>query len=104
MKAAVVFTATGPILILTSYDSLDDPKLIRRLSAKGIRKFISYELPADLVKERYGMQYSITMGDLSQTDELRVLDYDGVRILNNFPFDELREPLYCERECTRKAA
>ncbi len=26
MKAGIFFTGTGPILILTSYDSLNDPK------------------------------------------------------------------------------
>ena len=104
MKAAVVFTGSGPILILTSCESLDDPRLLRRFNAKGIQKFISYEVPIDLVKKQYGMQYSVTMGDRGQTDELRVLDAEGIRVLNNFPFDNWREPLYCEKECIRKAA
>ena len=36
MKAGIFFTGTGPILILTSYESLVDPKLIEQLESKGI--------------------------------------------------------------------
>lgn len=50
MKAGIVFTGTGPILILTSYDSFDDPKFVEKLSAKGIKKFIARELPLEKVK------------------------------------------------------
>ena len=35
MKAGIFFTGTGPILILTSYESLDDPKLVEKLALKG---------------------------------------------------------------------
>jgi hypothetical protein len=34
MKAGIFFTGTGPILILTSYESLDDPKLVEKLAVK----------------------------------------------------------------------
>jgi hypothetical protein len=44
MKAGVFFTGTGPILILTSYESLDDPNLVEKLSAKGIKKYIVFEI------------------------------------------------------------
>jgi len=40
MNAGIFFTGTGPILILTSYESPDDPKLIEKLALKGIKKFI----------------------------------------------------------------
>lgn len=49
MKAGVVFTGTGPILILTSYDSFTDKKFVEKLTAKGIKKFIAYELPFEKV-------------------------------------------------------
>jgi len=32
MKAGIFFTGTGPILILTSYESLDDPNLVEKSS------------------------------------------------------------------------
>ena len=44
MKAGIIYTGTGPILILTSYQSFRDPKLIEKLGAKGIKKFIAREI------------------------------------------------------------
>ena len=96
MKAGIYFSGTGPILILTTYDSLTDPKLVEKLSAKGIKKFIAYEVSDEMVKERYGMQYNVIMGDLHQTDDLRVLDYDGHHIFNNFSIKELGTPVFYE--------
>ncbi|MGQ9486012.1 MAG: hypothetical protein ACUVSA_13870 [Desulfosoma sp.] len=96
MKAGIVFTGTGPILILTSYDSFDDPKFVEKLSAKGIKKFIARELPLEKVKQKYGLQYSIVRDDLHQTDDLRVLDYNGHNVFYNFSFKEMGDPIYCE--------
>ena len=96
MKAGIFFTGTGPILILTTYDSLGDTKLVEKLSAKGIKKFIAYEVSEEKVKERYGMQYNVIMGDLHQTDDLRVLDYDGHHVFNNFSIKELGDPIFYE--------
>ena len=96
MKAGIFFTGTGPILILTSYASLNDPNLVEKLSAKRLNKFIAYEVSAEKVKEKYGLKYNMIMGDLQQTDDLRVLDYDGHHIFNSFSFKELGEPIFHE--------
>jgi hypothetical protein len=104
MKAGIIFTGTGPIVVLTSCESLDDPRLIQRLNEKGIKKFIAYELPIDKVRQQYGLHYSVTLADRAQTDVLRVVDYDGERIMNNFPLDEMKVPLYCETVCQKRAA
>lgn len=96
MRAGVFFTGTGPILILTSYDSLNDPNLVEKLSSKGIKKYIAYEVSEEKVKDRYGNQYNVIMGDLSQTDDLRVLDYNGHHVFYNFSLKELGEPIYVE--------
>ena len=96
MKADIYFSGSGPILILTSYDSLTNPKLVEKLSAKGIKKFIAYEVPEDVVKEKYGNHYNVIMGDLHQNDDLRVLDYDGHHIFNEFSVVDLGEPIYYE--------
>ena len=58
MKAGIFFTGTGPILILTTYESLNDPKLAEKLTLKGIKKYIAYEIPEDLVKQRYGNHFN----------------------------------------------
>jgi hypothetical protein len=96
MKAGILFTGTGPILILTSYDAFDDPKLVEKLNVKGIKKYIAFEVSEQKVKDRYGKQFSVIMGDLSQTDDLRVLDYDGHHVFYNFSIKELGDPIYCD--------
>ncbi|MCD6271516.1 MAG: hypothetical protein J7K30_01420 [Deltaproteobacteria bacterium] len=96
MKAGVFFTGTGPILVLTSFDSLSDPNLVDRFVLKGIKKFIVYEVPIEMVKEQYGKQYDVVMGDLKQNDDLRVLDYDGHHVFYNFSFNDFGEGVKCE--------
>jgi len=44
MKAGVIFTGTGPILILTTYETFMDEKFIEKLGLKGIKKFMAYEV------------------------------------------------------------
>ena len=98
MKAGIIFTGTGPLLILTSYDSLTHPSFVNKLAAKGIRKFIGHEIPLEKVKESYGTHFSVVMGDLHETDDLRVLDYDGHRTFASFSFEEMGQPVYHEPE------
>ena len=94
MKAGIFFTGTGPILILTSYESLADLKLAEKLSFKGIKKFIAYEVSLDGLKQKYGKHFDVTMKDLKQSDDLRVLDYDGHRVLKHFDLSTLGKPIY----------
>ncbi|RLB05885.1 MAG: hypothetical protein DRG83_01500 [Deltaproteobacteria bacterium] len=96
MKAGIIFTGTGPILILTSYNSFTDPKLIEKLAAKGIKKFIAYELPVETVKKKYGNHFTVVLQDLNQEDDLRVLDYNGHNVFYNFSFDEMGNPIHHE--------
>ncbi len=96
MKAGLIFTGTGPILILTTYESFEDPKLIAKFDAKGIKKFIACDLPLEKVKARYGNHFSVVMGDLKQTDDLRVLDYNGYNVFHSFSFAEMGKPIYHE--------
>ena len=98
MKAGIIFTGMGPILILTSYDSLTNLDFVKKLSSKGIKKFIAFEVSEALVREKYGQHFNVIMGDLYQTDDLRVLDYDGHHVFNNFTFKELGAPIYHETE------
>ncbi len=96
MKAGIVFTGTGPILILTTYESFVDPNLVEKLRVKGIRKFIVSELPLEKVQSKYGNHYNVVMGDLKQSDDLRILDYNGYNVFHNFPFSEMGKPVYHE--------
>jgi hypothetical protein len=96
MKAGIFFTGSGPIVVLTSYVSLTAPNFVEKLSAKGITKFIAYEVDAEEVKKKYGRHFDVIMKDLHQSDDLRVLDYDGHRVFRNFMLEQLGRPIYHE--------
>ena len=96
MKAGIIFTGTGPILILTTYASFADAKLIEKLSLKGIKKFMAYEVPVEVVKKKYGQQFDVIMKDVKQADDLRVLDFDGHKVFYSFSFADLGEPFQHE--------
>jgi hypothetical protein len=98
MKAGIIFTGTGPILILTSFESFEDPNFVEKLSIKGIKKFIACELPVEKVKAKYGNHFQVVMGDLHQTDDLRVLDYNGHNVFYSFPFSDMEKAIYHEEE------
>lgn len=96
MKAGILFTGSGPILMMTSYKSFTEPRLIEKLKEKGMKKFICYEVPVELVKQKYGNHYDVVLGDLRQEDDLRVIDYDGSHVFQVFSFDQLGKPFYHE--------
>ena len=89
MKAALVFTGSGPILVLTTYESFTDTGFIEKLEAKGLDKFIAHEVSVDLAKKKYGQHFDVVMKDVKETDDLRVLDYNGHRAFHNFSFKDL---------------
>ena len=96
MHAALIFPGSGPILILTSHEGLDDPALLSRLALKGITKFVAFPVPLEVAKEKYGVHFDIVSQDLHETDDLRVLDFDGRRALELLPFKVLGAPIYHE--------
>ncbi len=96
MKAYMLMTAPGPIVILTSYASILDDALIKKLAERNIEKFVAYEIPIGLAEQRYGAQFSTVRGDLRGTDDFCVLDEDPYRALKLFRFNELGSPLAYE--------
>lgn len=98
MNVFILFAGSGPLVILTSHDSLTDPDLLDKLAAKGIDKFLAYAIPLPLAKERYGLHFNVVAHDLSETDDLRVLDFDGNRALRLFDFAEMTGPIIRELE------
>lgn len=96
MKAGIIITGTGPILILTNLDSIDHPNLAGKLYLKGIKKYIAYEIPLDLVKKAYGMQYNMIMRDWRQNDDLRIVDCDGHHVFNRLRLGSLANPVVHE--------
>jgi len=93
MRAYIIFSGTGPILILTTYSSLIDDRLIEKLRHKGIAKFIAYEVPIDDVRRIYGVPFEVIGSDLERTEDVRVLDFNGHHIFSRFSFAQLGEPI-----------
>ena len=93
MKAYIIFSGTGPILILTTYASLTDDRLVEKLSHKGIAKFIAYEVPIEEVRRIYGVPFEVIASDLERTEDVRVLDFNGHHIFSSFSLSQLGEPI-----------
>lgn len=92
MKVMLLLTGGGPIVIMTSLQKSTEPELLKELSAKGIEKFISYDIPIELAKERYGSHFAAVARDVHERDELRILDFNGQRAFSLFDFDDLGPP------------
>lgn len=96
IRSYLIFTGTGPILVLSTYPELSDSRLVEKLRYKGIVKFIAYEVALVAVKERYAYAYESVASDLSAVEDLRVLDFNGHQIMTNFSLAELGEPIKFE--------
>jgi len=94
IRAYLIFTGSGPILILSTYPALTDERLISKLRYKGIDKFIAYEVHLDAVRQRYEHSYETIVQDLRESpDDIRVLDFNGHQIMANFSLQALGEPI-----------
>lgn len=100
MKTFILFTGSGPLVILTSYASVTDPGLIEKLAAKGIEKFMAFEIDLNLAQQRYGRHFAVVQHDVRESDDLRILDYNGQRAFKLFRFDELSSPIFHEEDDT----
>src|SRR3954466_11425072 len=85
-RQQALVTGSGPLLIVTSYASATDPKLVEGLRQKGIEKFIAFELPLDMVRQRYGGHFSVV--EQGSSESIRILDLDGRRAFHLFRFQE----------------
>lgn len=93
MKAYIIFSGTGPILILTTYSELESPQLLDKLRHKGMEKFIAYEVSLEAVRRIYGVPFEVIAKDLETTEDLRVLDFNGHHIFSRFSLVELGDPI-----------
>ena len=96
MKAFMLFTGSGPLVILTSHEAITAPGLLAKFTAKGIDKFIAHEIPLALARERYGGHFDVVTRDLHESDDLRILDYNGERAFRLFRLAELGRPILHE--------
>ncbi len=97
-KAYLLVPGSGPLVILTSHESVTDPALLRKLKSKGIEKFIAFEIPVDVARARYGGHFDVVLEGLAETDDLRVLDFNGPRAFGSFSFEELGTPIYYQEQ------
>lgn len=93
MRAYLIFTGSGPILVLSTYPKLTDERLLAKLRYKGIDKFIAYQVDLDAVQHRYQEAYANVAVDLSGAEDIRVLDFNGHQIMANFSLDALGDPI-----------
>jgi hypothetical protein len=98
MKVMLLLTSGGPIVIITSAASPTAPELVAELHAKGIDKYIAYEIPVELAEERYGAHFHKVSHGVHEQDVLRVLDHSGHRAFSLFRFSELGPPTRYEAE------
>jgi hypothetical protein len=91
MKSFLLMTGNGPLVILTSYKFIGEAALLEALQLKGIDKFVAYEIPLELAEERYGGHFTAVINGWLETDDLRVLDFNGERAFRLFSFSELGE-------------
>ncbi len=104
MRAYLLWTVSGPQIILTSCDMEKEPDCLTkygRETDQESNKYIAFELPWETIKARYGEAFDLTMKDFHQTDKLRVLDIEGERVLLNIHFSELGQPIYYEPESAK---
>ncbi|HMB20159.1 MAG TPA: hypothetical protein VKQ10_03755 [Spirochaetota bacterium] len=97
MKAGLLLTGNGALIYLTSHESFMNEQLTRKFESKGISKFIAYEIPVGEAKQRYAAHFDVVIRDLHESDDLRILDYDGNRAFKMFSFGELGDPYLHEK-------
>jgi len=92
-RSYLIFTGTGPILVLSTYPKLTDDRLVEKLRYKGIDKFLAYEVDRVAVHGAYPESYDSIVEDLIGHEDIRVLDFNGHQIMANFALDELGDPI-----------
>ena len=96
MKGILVLSGSGSLLLVSSYPTIDDPALIARLCAKGLDKFLAWEVPVDHLRDLYGSTFRGIAGQLATRGDVRVLDADGRRIFVNLSLRDLGEHILFE--------
>ena len=92
-RAYLIFTGSGPILVLSTYPELTDERLLDKLRYKGIDKFMAYQVDLEAVAARYAESFKEVVANLQSVEDIRVLDFNGHQIMANFSLDALGEPI-----------
>lgn len=95
MRSFIVFTGSGPILLLTTFPDISDRRLGEKLAQMGIGRFLAYEAPLERVRQVYGVPFEVLADDLEGREDVRVLDFNGHHIFSAFSLVDLGEPFVC---------
>ncbi len=93
LRSYLLFTGSGPILVLSTYPKLTDERLVDTLRFKGIERFIAYEVDLDAVVSLYAERFERMKGEIAHGEDFRVLDFDGHQIMAKFSLDALGDPI-----------
>ncbi len=96
MKSYLLFTVTGTKVIITSYDSVEHPEVLKKLRSKGISKFIAYEVSIESTRAKYGKQLSNVYNETFDSNDIMILDCIGECSPEKFSFNELSNPTFYE--------
>ena len=96
MRSFLLLTETGPVLLLTKCTSITEEVLVEHLIGRGIEKFIAFEVPVSKVHKLYGVPFEVIAADINHGRDMRILDYNGEHIFENFSFEELGSPTFVE--------
>jgi len=53
----MLFVASGSLALLNSYASATDDNVLRKLKAKGMEKFLAFDILMKLARDRYGARF-----------------------------------------------
>ena len=98
MKAYLLFTSNRPLVILTSYGSVEHPELLKKLESEGITKFIAYEVSIESTRSNYGMHFDFACNDMKGSNDIKMLAYGDRSAPGRFSFNELSNPIFHEPE------
>ncbi len=97
MTAYLVFTAAGPVLVVSSCSSIMDERVVGFLRRRGFARFLAYEVPLECVRRAYGEPFEVIAAELATGMAARVLDYDGRHIFASVPLADLGRTYACEQ-------
>ena len=89
IRSYLIFTGTGPILVLSTYPGLTDPRLIEKLQYKCL----AYQGGLGAGRQPYAPAFAHVTANLAAGEDSRVVDFNGHQIMTNFSLDELGEPI-----------
>jgi hypothetical protein len=94
LHVLLIFSGSGPLLVVSSFDRPDDPQLVEKLRSKGIARFIAYEVDIAAARHRYAETFDRVAADLAGRRDVRALDFNGHQIMANLSLEALGAPVH----------